>query len=297
MTTFCHHTLKTCLLNASGCYSTTKEQIDDLYQSEACSAIVSKSATLNWQQGNDHPRLYIDDQYCINNVGLSNFGLSYYNQFVYKNENKLYIQSIYPQSVDNLKLLLLNTSSDTIEVNLSCPNVTTIDIHDYEIYFKAIHEYACDKTVGIKLPPLYHQYDFDTISEWLLKYEIDFITCCNTIPNCLLIDSQHESTRIYPNNGLGGMSFKPLSLANVYQFYIRLGSNVDIIGCGGVYHGQDVFDYILCGATCVQIGSHLIKQGVSCFEQINHELMQLMKNKNYSHINEFRGQLKLCSKL
>ena len=67
---------------------------------------------------------------------------------------------------------------------------------------------------------------------------------------------------IKPKNGFGGIGgkvIKPIALANVHKFYTL--TNSSIIGCGGISTGNDIFEYILCGAECVQIGTHLYKNG------------------------------------
>jgi dihydroorotate dehydrogenase (fumarate) len=271
------------LFNSSGCYSTTDSQIKTLDETRHCHGIVSKSATLTPCNGNTHPRLYIDDNVCINANGLSNLGLSYYNNIKTK---KLFIQSVYAYNIDEIEPLL-KTTSEVIEFNLSCPNLTKLN---FESYLKRINEYRGDKLIGIKMPPLLYPSDFDYYSNLLNYYDIDFITCCNNIPNCLII--KENSTAIYPNRGLGGVSLKALSLSNVYQFYTRF--NGEIIGCGGIKSGRDVYDYILCGATAVQIGATLLREGPTCFERIYNEFKLLIHNQD---IDDIKGKVTVCSKL
>ena len=123
MITFCHLQLPSCLMNASGCNSSTHEQLRALDKTPACSMVVSKSATLLPQRGNPAPRFFINKEQCINAMGLPNHGIDYYNHIKL---DKLYIQSIYPHTVDDLKHLL-NTTSHMIEVNLSCPNTSLLN--------------------------------------------------------------------------------------------------------------------------------------------------------------------------
>jgi dihydroorotate dehydrogenase (fumarate) len=101
-----------------------------------------------------------------------------------------------------------------------------------------------------------------------------------------------DSTVIY--GGLGGVGYKALSLANVYQYYKLLQNKIDIIGCGGIQTGKDVYDYILCGATCVQIGSQLLREGTDVFKRIGEEFINIMKQKNYNSIDQFKGKIQGC---
>jgi dihydroorotate dehydrogenase (fumarate) len=78
-----------------------------------------------------------------------------------------------------------------------------------------------------------------------------------------MIDYQTERTRIAANGGLGGLAgsyIKPISLPNVYNFSWLLKEKIDIIGCGGITIGIDIFEYILCGAKAVQVGTQLIRE-------------------------------------
>lgn len=290
-TTFCTIKLQSCLMNASGCNSSTTNQIKELDITPGCGAILSKSCTVNPQDGNPTPRLYFDDNVCINSMGLPNFGCDYYSKIYTK---KPYIHSIYPHDPIELDKLFAN-DSDIIELNLSCPNAISGQhkFETYDLYLDKINQYTKDKFVGIKLAPIFNLKEYYVMSSLLLKYNIDFITCCNTVPNCLIIDYETEETMIKPNYGLGGMSFKPVSLSNVYNFHRILGDQIDIIGSGGINTGKDVFEYILCGAKCVQLGACLLREGLGCFGRISKELCEVMKEKGYGGLDDFRGCVKV----
>jgi dihydroorotate dehydrogenase (fumarate) len=289
MTTFCGTELKSCLMNAAGCMSTNKEQLDTL--STRCGMVVSKSATVEAQKGNALPRLYIDDKVCINNMGLPNYGFDYYNHIKLPN----YILSIYPKTTSELMYMLKKSFVNMIEVNLSCPNVNAT-LH-LEPFLKVIKEYSGNgeehRMVGIKMPPVYDN-SYVNISKLLLDNNINFITCSNTIANCLVVDTNKEETVIYPNQGMGSMSFKHVSLSNVYNFHKLLKDKIDIIGVGGIESGKDVFEYILCGATCVQIGATLLREGTKCFERIEKEFNSILHQKGYKSINDFKGKIKVA---
>ena len=60
-----------------------------------------------------------------------------------------------------------------------------------------------------------------------------------------------------------------------------------------VINGKDVFEHILCGADLVQVGTTLHKEGVSVFTRLTKELQEVMKEKGYSSLDDFRGKLKV----
>jgi dihydroorotate dehydrogenase (fumarate) len=74
---------------------------------------------------------------------------------------------------------------------------------------------------------------------------------------------------------------------------ISEGNEIDIIGCGGVTDGSDVFEHILCGASAVQVGTQLTKDGVKIFDRLELELKNIMINKGYTKISDFKGKLKV----
>ena len=127
----------------------------------------------------------------------------------------------------------------------------------------------------------------------LNKYQLRFITCINSIGNALYVED--ESVVIKPKGGFGGIGgayVKPTALANVRMFHKLLKKDISIIGCGGVESGKDVFEHILCGASMVQIGTQLMKDGTKVFSKILTELKEIMKDKNYTTILDFKGKLK-----
>lgn len=66
---------------------------------------------------------------------------------------------------------------------------------------------------------------------------------------------------------------------------------IQIIGTGGVLTGRDAFEHILCGASMVQVGTTLHKEGVGAFNRITNELKAIMAEKSYESIEDFRGKL------
>tara|TARA_Y100001933_G_scaffold264397_1_gene329810 strand:- start:3797 stop:4462 length:666 start_codon:yes stop_codon:yes gene_type:complete len=192
---------------------------------------------------------------------------------------------------------------DLIEINLSCPNLPGkpqigYDWDQMEDYIRKISEINLTMPWGIKLPPYFDPVHFGYASDIIKKGNLSFITSINSIGNALWIDPYKEETIIHPKNGLGGLGgsyVKPTSLANVNSFYKELPNSIDIIGCGGISSGNDVWEYILCGASAVQIGTQLVKEGNKCFERISKELIPFFSQSNYKSWKDARGKLKTCN--
>lgn len=294
-TTVSIFTLQSPLMNASGCYSSAYDQLDMLSLNINCGAIVSKSGTLTPQEGHQIPRLYLNDIGSINSMGLPNAGYEYYSNY---NQTRPYIQSIYPYSTSDLALMLTNINKTSIqklvEINLSCPNIRN-NLRSLEVYLETVKELRLDNlTLGVKMKPIFDINQYSPISNILIKNNIKFITCTNSIPNGLIVSTLREKPLISPFNGVGGIGggyIKPIALSNVYHFYKHLNKKVDIIGCGGISTGDDVFQYILCGANAVQIGTQLLKEGSNVFTRLNTELINIMKLKGYNNLESFRGRI------
>ncbi len=145
------------------------------------------------------------------------------------------------------------------------------------------------------MPPYFDLAHFDEMAKILNKYPLTYINSINSIGNALFIDPATDSVVIKPKDGFGGLGgeyVKPTALANVRAFYTRLKPEIKIIGTGGIRNGQDAYEHLLCGASMLQIGTELQKEGPAIFERLTKELAAIMKEKGYQSISEFHGKLK-----
>ena len=98
--------------------------------------------------------------------------------------------------------------------------------------------------------------------------------------------------------GIGGQYIKPIGLSNVRNFYLEFQKQnlkIDVIGCGGIETGEDIFEYILCGASAVQIGTQFYREGIKCFSRLQQELKDIMSKKGYRCLEDFKGKLKIIN--
>ena len=87
--------------------------------------------------------------------------------------------------------------------------------------------------------------------------------------------------------GLSGACIKPIGIRCVYE--LKKNINIPIIGCGGIMSYKDVIEYLMAGASAVQIGSVLGFKGLNTFKDISNDLQNFLEMKNYSHIGEIIG--------
>lgn len=310
-TTFANHIFANPLMNASGVHCMTTQELDELAHSEA-GAFITKSCTINERKGNPEPRYFDVPLGSINSMGLPNLGFSYYLEYalayekVQENQNQPLFFSIAGMSVqENLEMLEKIEKSGfngITELNLSCPNVPGKPqlAYDFEATYETLKEVFSifSKPLGIKLPPYFDFAHFDQMADILNQFPLTYVNAINSVGNGLYIDTEQEAVVIKPKEGFGGIGgeyIKPTALANVRAFYTRLKPEIQIIGTGGIRTGQDAFEHLLCGASMLQIGTELHKEGPETFSRIIKELTQIMSEKGYTSIDEFKGKLRTIS--
>lgn len=292
------------LMNASGPKCTTWEELQVIGHS-ASSAIMTKSCTMEFREGNPEPRYSDLPLGSIQSMGLPNLGYKAYLEMVpnLKALGKPVVVSISGFSIaDNIEMVSAFQKSDVdlIEVNFSCPNIPgkAQVAYDFEQVEAALVELTVlgNKPIGIKLAPYFDMSHFIAMADILKKFPVKFITCVNSIGNTLIIDPETESPIIKPKGGFGGLCgdyIKPIGLANVRAFRELLPDDVQIIGVGGIKNGVDAFEYLLAGADAVQIATCFEKEGASCFKRIEDELKAFMNKKGYKALADAKGKLKL----
>lgn len=304
-TTFLDYTYENPLMNASGVHCMTVEELTAL-ENSAAGAFITKSATLAPREGNPEPRYADVPLGSINSMGLPNNGVDYYLDYALKyqmNHEAPLFFSVAGTSVDeNIALLQKIQDSDfqgITELNLSCPNVPGKPqvAYDFPLTEKILTEVFqfFTKPLGVKLPPYFDMAHFDQMAEILNKFPLTYVNSINSIGNGLYIDPDSDQVVIRPKEGFGGIGgeyVKPTALANVRAFATRLKPEIKIIGTGGILTGQDAYEHLLCGATMLQIGTQLQKEGPAIFERIAQELEAIMKKKCYQSIADFRGKVK-----
>ncbi|MFK4926603.1 dihydroorotate oxidase [Lactococcus garvieae] len=304
-TTFAHTKFANPFMNASGVHCMTIEDLQELEKSDA-GAYITKSCTLEKREGNPSPR-YVDLALgSINSMGLPNLGFNYYLDYVLEvqqnHDTPIFFSIAGMSPEENLEMLdsiQKSAFSGIIELNLSCPNVPgkpqlAYDFQATEQLLEKVFAFF-KKPLGVKLPPYFDLAHFDQMADILNKFPLTYVNSVNSVGNALYIDTEEEAVVIKPKNGFGGLGgqyIKPTALANVRAFYTRLKPEIQIIGTGGIETGQDAFEHLLCGASMLQIGTALHKEGPEIFTRIRRELQEIMDKKGYQSIDEFRGKLK-----
>jgi dihydroorotate dehydrogenase (fumarate) len=269
--------------NASACWSSTQEQIDQLVTS-GIGVIVGKTCTMFPRAANNNP-VYDEVAYDLrwNRMGLPNNGYEYYRNVAIHTMKKYripYILSLYVQNDTSIleeclyilrdyqRVLVEESIPDVlVELNVSCPNdkdrIPGYHCTDmYQILSSlstSSHEFDRIR-FGIKLPPYFEKYMMNKMADVLIEYVniVAYIVCSNTIPNTF-----HPTHNLY-----GGLSASPvnrmISTGNIQMFRkaFETHKNIDIkiVGCGGIHNADHIREYLRCGADVVQLGSAFYNQ-------------------------------------
>ena len=272
-TTFLGATLPTPLMNSAGVHDTTREELLDLDKALGVSVVVSKSTTLHRRDGNPHPRYFHNSILSTNSTGLANEGHSFYGDMA-DHLTKPYIVSVASLGPpEEMKLvvdhLAKNPKIFAIEINLSCPNIVGKPQPAYDFvaldFYLGLLTFGLEKPWGIKLPPYFDTTHFEQVAKILKRYKPHYLACINSVPLGLVIDGESETYAIKPNQGrggLGGQVIKPIALSNVQTFRLLMGPDLPIVGCGGIASGMDAYEHFLAGASLVQVGTTLMREGV-----------------------------------
>ncbi|MDA0263093.1 MAG: dihydroorotate dehydrogenase [Chloroflexi bacterium] len=267
-------------------------------------AVVPKTVTRLARQGNPEPQWYpvsyreawdAGDTLFLNAIGLTNPGIEAALRDVtptWDRWNATVLLSFASDSVEQFSEMAAMTNRGAgfqgIELNLSCPNVEDGSLfgHSASLTAQAVAAVRAntDLPVLAKLAP--NVPDITVIAKAAVDSGADALTICNTMP-AMRIDV-HSRQPVLGNitGGLSGPGLRPISLALVYQ--VAKVVDVPIIGVGGIFTGEDAAEYILAGASAVQIGSANLV-GLAAPWRILSELKEWAGQSGVSSLSELTG--------
>jgi len=281
---------------ASGILGISLEVFNRIYQAGA-GAVVSKSLSKEPWDGYPNPTIFgVKGGGWINAVGLSNPGAPNFAKMISSNKDVPIIVSLVGSIPKDFEFMIKQFDDIKIlafELNLSCPHVAKVglEVGDDPDLVKKIVKTVKSKTdvpVIAKVGLGTTNY-LDTVDA-ACKAGIDAITAINTL-RAMAIDVETE--RPILSNKIGGLSgtpIKPVAVRCVYE--ISSQYDIPIIGCGGISSWDDAVEFILAGASAVQIGSAVGDNWISVFDDINKGILQYMEKKGFSKIEDMVGRAK-----
>ena len=246
------------IMPGSGTFSAEFAQVIDLNR---LGALVTKTVSRSYRPGNPPPRVHEIEAGMINSIGLPTKGLKYFLDVQlaeYKRYHPPLVCSITSENIEDFAQMARDVSVpgvDAIELNISCPtrqpgggNFALNEDTTYEVV--KLCRSMTAKPIWAKLSP--NAGEITAVAEAAEKAGANAITVSNTI---LGLKINIETRRSCIGQGYGGISgpgVKPIVLRMVHQ--CSKAVKIPIIGCGGIMKVEDVVEYLLAGATAVEVG-------------------------------------------
>lgn len=250
------------VMTASGTFGYGLE-FADLVPLHEIGGIIVKGTTLRPREGNDYPRMAEVASGMLNCVGLQNKGVDYF------------CSHIYPQIKDIDTRMIVNVSGSTpedyaecaaridaldkipaIELNISCPNVKDggmafgVTCAGATSVVRAVRE-RYHKTLIVKLSP--NVTDIAEIARACEAEGADSVSLINTLMG-MAIDTERRCPKLsIGTGGLSGPAVKPVALRMVWQ--VARAVKIPVIGLGGISSAQDAIEFLMAGATAIEIGT------------------------------------------
>ena len=254
--------LKNPIMTASGTFGYGLEYVDFVELSDI-GGIIVKGTTLHPRQGNDYPRMAETASGMLNCVGLQNKGVDYF------------CNHIYPEIKDIDTNMIVNVSGSSpedyaecaaridaldnipaIELNISCPNVKDggmafgVTCQGASSVVRAVRA-RYHKTLIVKLSP--NVTDITEIARAVEAEGADSVSLINTLMG-MAIDIEKRKPMLSINTGgLSGPAVKPVAVRMVWQVAKAVG--IPVVGLGGICTAEDAVEFMLAGATAVEIGT------------------------------------------
>lgn len=289
--------IKNPVLTASGTFG-YGEEFSDFIDLNKLGGFIVKGTTLNHREGNPYPRMVETPSGMLNAVGLQNKGIDYFIDQIYpriKDINSQIIVNVSGASIDDYVAVCEKLSPldkiNAIEVNISCPNVkqggmafgTTTD--GAAQVTKAVRK-AYPKTLIVKLSP--NVTSIADIAKAVEAEGADSVSLINTLLG-MAIDIERQRPYLSTiTGGLSGAAVRPIAVRMVWQ--VAKAVNIPVIGLGGIMNGRDAIEFMLAGASAIQVGTaNFIDPTVTL--KIIDFMNEYCDRHNIKDINEIIGQI------
>lgn len=254
--------LKNPVMTASGTFGYGVE-FADFVPLEQIGGIIVKGTTLNPREGNDYPRMAETASGMLNCVGLQNKGVDYF------------AKNIYPEIKDIDTNMIVNVSGSSpedyaecaarvdalekipaIELNISCPNVKDggmafgVTCQGAASVVKAVRQ-RYSKTLIVKLSP--NVTNITEIAKAVEAEGADSVSLINTLMGMSIDIEKRRSRLSIGTGGLSGPAVKPVAVRMVWQ--VAKAVKIPVIGLGGIMNAEDAIEFLMAGATAVEIGT------------------------------------------
>lgn len=291
--------LKNPIMTASGTFG-YGEEFADFIDLNRLGGIIVKGTTLHHREGNPYPRMAETPSGMLNAVGLQNKGVDYFIEHIYpriKDLDTRVIVNVSGSCIDDYvaeceKLSPLDKVA-AVEINISCPNVkqggmgfgTTCS--GAESVTSAVRK-AYDGTMIVKLTP--NVTDITEIARAVEAAGADAVSLTNTFLGMAIDVEKRKPMLSTITGGLSGPCIRPIAVRMVWQ--VANAVKVPVVGLGGIASGRDAIEFLLAGATAVQIGTANFVDPQVTVKAIDH-IEDYLKRHQIASVRELIGGMEV----
>ena len=284
--------LRNPLLLASGFLGISQQVFNRLYN-DGLGAIVSKSISVSPLEGYKGPTVvYLGEKGYLNAVGLANPGSDVFAHEIMNNQIPLVVSIVGSSQSDFQKLINKFDKLNIVayEVNLSCPHVEKMGMEvgdDPDLVTKIIKTIKTRTKKPVIIKVGIGKSDVLKLATIIQESGADAITAINTIKAMAINVETGMPVLSNKVGGLSGVPLKPIGVRCVYEIFKKV--NIPVIGCGGIFTWEDAIEYILAGATAIELGSVIGYRGLKVFNGIKLGITRYLQKKDYKNVKEIIG--------
>jgi dihydroorotate dehydrogenase (NAD+) catalytic subunit len=288
-------TLKNPVMTASGTFGYGEEYADFVDLSEL-GGIIVKGTTLHHREGNPYPRMAETPMGMLNCVGLQNKGVDYFIEAIYpriRHFDTNVLVNVSGSNIDDYVTAAAKIDAlediPAIELNVSCPNVKQggmafgVTCSGIEQVVTAVRE-VYHKHLMVKLSP-----NVTNIAEIALAAEAagaDSVSLINTLLGMAINAETRKPVLSMVTGGLSGACVKPVALRMVWQ--VSKAVKIPVIGLGGISSATDAIEFLLAGASAIQIGTaNFIDPAISA--KVAKGIVEYCEKQGVEDVNELVG--------
>ncbi|HDP97102.1 MAG TPA: dihydroorotate dehydrogenase [Euryarchaeota archaeon] len=279
---------------ASGILGTTADLLLSAVKGGA-GAVVTKSIGKKPRDGHANPTVFEYNCGMLNALGLPNPGIDHFEKELSKLKGKeiFFIGSVFGSDgseFSELAVRMERAGASAVELNLSCPHAKGLgaeigsDPESVEIITQAVAS-SVEIPVIAKLTP--NTSDIVALGKAAERGGADAVVAINTLKAMAIEPYLRKPALGNVIGGLSGQAVKPVGLRCVYELYEAL--DIPIIGAGGIESGIDAVEYLMAGASAVQVGTAIRGKGMAIFAEICAEIEDFMRSEGYKEVGDLRG--------
>ncbi len=283
------------VITASGTFGRNYQQHFNL---EKLGGICTKGLTLHPKKGNNGIRIYETASGVMNSIGLENIGIRPYikQELPYlKDMDIRIIVNISGSTIDEYiqcTSIISEEKIDIIELNISCPNVKEggllfgLTAESARKVVRQVRQIT-DLPLMVKLSP--NAENIIRVAQCCEEEGADGLSLVNTFKAMAVDINKRKPVFNQTYAGLSGPAIKPIALRMVHE--VCQSVNIPVMGGGGICTGRDAIEFIMAGATCIQIGTANFMNPYSCLDIVE-EITLFMNKEGIKSLDEIRGILK-----